>query len=113
VARLIVRRNNKGRGVYAGQRFYRGDIIESCPVLLLHPIDGQGCIAKYWWEWQGRSGLPLGKVSLFNHSPRPNVGVRRFYAQMRMVTRALRTIQKGEELLIDYGDGFVDFKILV
>ena len=111
---LIVRKNNKGRGVYAGRRFYRGDLVEDCPVLLLRQSDGQGVIGKYWWQWEGKFkyAIALGKMSLFNHSPQPNVGVRRLFKQNKIILKALRTIQKNEEFLIDYGAYFVDFEIL-
>ena len=111
---LVVRRNNKGRGVYAGRRFYRGDVVDDSPVLLLRAADGKGTIGKYWWEWKGsfKYAIPLGKCSLFNYNHRPNTGALRLYKQNRIIFRALRVIQKGEEILIDYGLDFIDFKVL-
>ncbi len=110
---FIIRRNRKGRGVYARRRFRRGQTMCACPVLVWPrgPVPDK-FIAQYIWNWGRVSGLPLGIVSMCNHSPRPNMGARRLYAGRRMICKALRDIEIGEEILIDYGPAADNFEVL-
>jgi hypothetical protein len=110
---FIIRRNRKGRGVYARRRFRRGAIMCACPVLVWpRGRVPDAFIWQYIWEWDGKSGLPLGIISMCNHSPSPNMGTRCLYANRRMICRALRDIRVGEEILIDYGPASGNFEVL-
>jgi uncharacterized protein len=101
---LVIRRNRFGRGVYATRRFRRGEVVCSAPVLVWPTaVACDAFIGKYAWSWQGHEAVPLGLISLFNHSDRPNTGIRRLYRQRRMICNALRTIEPGAEITIDYG----------
>jgi uncharacterized protein len=108
---LLIRRNRKGRGVYARRRFRRGQVLCTCPVLVWPAsIPADRFIGKYVWSWtderrrlHAREALCLGIASLFNHSATPNTGSQRLYARRRMIFCALRDIAVGEEILIDYG----------
>lgn len=119
---LVVRKNAKGRGVYAARAFERGEVVADNPVLVWpvpprqfsgflqtpkHPID------DYVWVWPDRrhEALALGLISLFNHSATPNTGSERLFKRRRIVCRALRLIRAGEEILIDYGKAHYDFEV--
>jgi len=121
---LIIRHNGKGRdgydrGVYTARRFQRGELISECPMLVWpRNVAADRFIGNYLWSWAddagrryAREALCLGIASLFNHSPRPNTGIRRLYDRDRMTFRALRRIEKGEEILIDYGVGAGHFEV--
>lgn len=114
-----------GRGVFAGRDVPSGSIIETCPVLILDPVENVEQIEKtslyhytYNWTTTGRDGKPVktqavvfGLGSMFNHSTEDqNVGWKRDLENEVVVYRALRDIQEGEELCISYGDHltFVD-----
>ena len=102
--------------MYAARAFQRGEIIETCPVIVCRAWEAQGTFRDYWWEWKprGRYGLPLGYVSMMNHGGRRrrNVLVTRLYGRRVMQLRAARAISVGEELLLDYGMPSYDFVVL-
>lgn len=97
----------KGRGVFALSNFAPGDLIESAPVILF-PDDlwwndeGNTRLNHYSFQWdQGRSCLVLGYGSLYNHAADSNVAYHRGVNQT-MEFCAIRRIEAGEELLINY-----------
>jgi len=116
---LVIRRNKKGRAVYTTRPFKRGAIVTEC-TMLVWPIDqpADNFVGKYLWTWADsgvhhmREALCLGIASLFNHSNTPNTGARRLYKQTKMVFRALRDIEQGEEVVIDYGPAADEFQVI-
>ena len=72
----VKRVRGKGRGVFARRSIEAGEVIETCPVLVL-PADSvedvSAGIGGYVFEWgHGKLALALGYGSLYNHSYRPN-----------------------------------------
>jgi hypothetical protein len=103
----------KGRGVFAVQGFFKGELVEESPVILLEgpfkelPPELKKMVFN-WGELTGSGkaqALALGYGSLFNHdnpanlrySPNPENLTMRFYA--------VREITPGEELSINYNAG--------
>jgi SET domain-containing protein len=98
---------NKGRGVFARTFIPEGTVIERAPVLVIpameideNPYDT--ILTRYVYQW-GRDSvaLVLGYGSLYNHSYRPNA----YYRDRRPRVKeyiALRDIQSGEEITINY-----------
>lgn len=99
----------KGRGIVAGRRFAEGELIERIPVIVI-PADewelvGESVISAFCFNWGDdteATAIALGHGSLFNHSYQPNA-----FAQLRMRQRliefvALRDIDEGEEITINY-----------
>jgi len=115
--RLVIRNNDKGRGVYTQYSITRGDRVHEC-TMLVYPrgVRPDRFMKRYVWEWRdGRrvtDAICLGMGSLFNHSPKPNVSSRRLFKSCRMIFTALRDIQDGEELLVDYGAGAELFEVV-
>jgi hypothetical protein len=101
---LAVRTGSRGRGVFATRAFAKGETVETCPTLQLPPGTGTD-IADYLFEAsaRGKSLVALGYGSLYNHSSDPNVDYHQPAAD-RLCFVALRDVQAGEELTIDYGD---------
>jgi len=95
----------KGRGVFALVAFCRGQIIEDCPILEFpnEQATYDSVIHHYTFAWTSRrSALALGYGSLLNHSFSPNA-VYSFRVAKKMIRiRALRNIEPGEEILINY-----------
>ncbi len=96
-----------GRGMFAGRRFIKGEIIEICPVVpvsrrFTKKCDGE-VLEHYLFQW-GRHGsaVILGYGSIYNHSSSPNASFRPRTAKLELVFRALRDIEIGEQILVDY-----------
>jgi SET domain-containing protein len=98
---LVVRRSRiHGRGLFARSALRRGQLLDSCPVVVVHDAGDE--LGNYVFDWgRDRLGLALGLVSIANHSDTPNAHVLTGGDELEL--RALRAIAAGEEILIDYG----------
>ena len=101
---LVVGLTTVGRGVFARRAFAKGEVVETCP-LIVAPTDNWGpALHNYIFQHgDGTSALPLGLCSLYNHSKTPNLEYTLDQQANTMVTRATRAIAVGEELRISYG----------
>lgn len=103
----------KGRGLCAAQAIRAGQLIESCPVILLDDTERrkyEGTRLKpYFFCWQEHdpdtwtAAVALGGVSLCNHSSTPNAGIDFMHERLEIELRARRPIEPGEEITFDYG----------
>jgi hypothetical protein len=106
---IIVKRTpKKGLGVFALKDFKAGELIESPPVLI---FDTKGrknlektILSHYIYPWRSTRGaaLVLGYGSIYNHSFSPNADWCQNFKTQSMVFRAIKTIKKGEEILVNY-----------
>lgn len=118
----IKRVKGKGRGVFARKTIPEGTIIERVPVLVVSlpvvmgvrndPVLTRFCFLRS----RHTAGIALGYGSLYNHSYRPNATYEEC-GSATMQFRALRQIQRGEEITINYnGDpedrGSVGFPVV-
>jgi len=96
----------KGRGVFAAMPIKKGAVVERVPVLLVPLKDLAGgptnpTLNKYFYQWTKKHfACCLGYGSLYNHSFEPNVTFK--YGRDTMTYKALRNIEEGEELTINY-----------
>ena len=101
----VKRVRGKGRGVFARRRIEAGEVIETCPVLVLPAgsvEDSSAGIGGYVFEWgRGKLALALGYGSLYNHSYRPNARYVDLAGRTKLFT-ALRDIAAGEEITVNY-----------
>jgi len=96
----------KGLGVFARRRFDKGDEIERVPVIVLptselaaHP---DSVLGRYAFTWDDRHlAMALGYGSLYNHNPSPNAS-HKDTAPRTKIFFAVRDIEAGEEITIDY-----------
>ncbi len=98
------------RGVFADAPISAGEVIETCPVILVpdeEMVDlSKTVMTKYEFEWDANTeAVVLGYGSLYNHSATPNVEFDKDYESGTMVFTAIRDIAKDEELYIDYMQG--------
>jgi SET domain-containing protein len=118
----IKRVKGKGRGVFARTTIAEGTVIERVPVLVVQlpvvmgvrndPVLTRFCFLRN----RQTAGIALGYGSLYNHSYRPNA----YYEECGSATmqfRALRKINPGEEITVNYnGDpedrGAVGFPVV-
>ena len=101
----VKRVRGKGRGVFARRSIEAGEVIETCPVLVLPAEsveDASAGIGGYVFEWgRGKLALALGYGSLYNHSYRPNARYVDLAGRTKLFT-ALRDIGRGEEITVNY-----------
>ena len=95
-----------GRGVFAGRRFEADDIIEVCPVLFIaddgwEHLESAG-LSGYYFAWNEGAAIALGYGSLYNHSWSPNAEYHADDDTAAIVYSALRTIEAGEEITVNY-----------
>ena len=105
----VDRTTAKGRGVFTDSPIAEGELIEACPVLELPAEDRDALRATglydYYFDWgeDGRDlALALGLGSLYNHSFSPNARYLKRLRQRLIEVVALRAIEAGEEILINY-----------
>lgn len=106
--RLIVKQSpGRGRGVFAGQDFEEGEVVEVCPVIVL-PADQNlhmrlTTLGRYTFSWPRGVGVVLGYGALVNHSATPNTAWNWDVDENVVLFSALRPVTKGEEITHDYG----------
>lgn len=106
----------KGRGVFASKKFKYGDLIESCPVLIIPKSEAKDLtkseVWNYMFPWNSYAttmedrAIAMGYGMLYNHHHDPNAAYKfnvsrqlpsiEFYAQ--------KDIEVGDEITIYYGD---------
>jgi SET domain-containing protein len=107
----VKRSKGRGRGVFARKPIAKGVVIEKAPVIVI-PVKPTGAgsnpvLDSYVYEWgRNKDAIVLGYGSLYNHSYTPNAGFE--YGPLTMTYRALRDIDGGEEITIDYNAGTED-----
>lgn len=101
----VKRVRGKGRGVFARRLITRGEVFETCPVLVFPAGElGESTsgLWSYGFDWGcNQVALALGYGSLYNHSYRPNAR----YDDVGPLTKAfkaLRDIAPGEEITVNY-----------
>lgn len=101
----------KGRGVVAVKSFAVGDTIERAPVIVIPreeaPLIRDTRLAHYYFEWGDdcrQAAIALGFGSLYNHSYTPNARYEYCESEECLAFIALRAIQPGEEITINYNN---------
>ncbi|MFT5165619.1 MAG: SET domain-containing protein [Saprospiraceae bacterium] len=97
------------RGVFSSQPIPKSSIIEICGVIVI-PGDEMEYLKKtvlynYYFDWneESQSGaIALGYGSLYNHSYEPNTEYVLDYESNTLAFHALRDIEAGEEITINY-----------
>jgi uncharacterized protein len=104
---IAVGRGGRGRGVFALRRFREGEVIETCPAVVLADEEVDGVLRDYVYAAQrpGKVLLVLGYGMLYNHSRDPNL-FHRTAGRLTIEFVALRDIAAGEELTHDYGPDY-------
>lgn len=101
---LEVRRiAGKGRGVFAKSLIPKGTVFETVPMLVCKQQDIlESTLMNYVYAWgKDTVGVALGYGSMYNHSYKPNARYFDLPLQRKEFV-ALRDIQPGEEVTINY-----------
>jgi uncharacterized protein len=101
----------KGRGVVATRLIRAGEVIERAPVIAVPreeaPLIRDTRLAHYYYEWGEdcrAAAIALGYGSLYNHSYAPNARYEFREPDECLEFIALRDIQPGEEITINYNN---------
>jgi SET domain-containing protein len=114
--------HEKGRGVFALRDFFVGELIETCPIILLpkkdpacfgndgKQITGWGnnsILDSYVFCWESVVGekdfaICLGYGSLYNHSYEPNAIYEQNYTNNTIEIYAHKAIGKDQEIFLNY-----------
>jgi uncharacterized protein len=99
----------KGRGVFAQKNLKKGEVIETCPVIVLpaEEIDALELtqLYNYYFAWGADSkdaAIALGYGSLYNHSYTPNARYYKDFDNSLIKYVCITDIQKDEEITISY-----------
>lgn len=110
----VARLAGKGRGVLAGRPFDEGEVVDAAHVVVVPAAQWEHlqrtAMRHYCFIWDDDTGsvaVALGRASLFNHSYTPNVLSEKRLRDRLIVFTALRAIDAGEELTLNY-NGEVD-----
>lgn len=102
----------KGRGVFAIRPISSGEIIEICPVVLVHadwdkiPDEVKHIVFDWGYLTKGppASCIALGWGSMYNHDNPANVRYSADLASLSIVFSAACDIDHGEELTVNYNE---------
>jgi SET domain-containing protein len=96
----------KGRCVFAAEDIGKGGVIDTNPVLLFphwQTVEMKPPLQNYPFGWDGDFDcIPLGSLTLANHSEAPNTELKRDFANLLIRLVALRDIETGEEITYHY-----------
>ena len=96
-----------GLGLIARQHIASGEIVDESPVLLTTSSVPRAFEAHVYRLRDRRAAMPCGDGVFTNHGADPNAAPRVDLRRKVMVLVALRDIEPGEEVTIDY-DGSIE-----
>jgi SET domain-containing protein len=101
--KLVVKKSTlHGYGVFAGKTFKKGEVIEECYIITSR--GGDKTLEDYYFAVGRKYAIFTGFGIIYNHAKDPNADYF-INAKRKLVTiKAARTIRKGEEIHISYGD---------
>ena len=105
----------RGRGVFTAASIAAGTIIEIAPVIVLTKEDrlllDKTLLHDYIFEWGEeleQCCMSLGYVPIYNHACPSNCEYEMDFTSQLISIRAVRAIEEGEELFINYQGNFDD-----
>lgn len=108
-ALYIADSSQKGRGVFSETEFAADTVIEISPVIVFDAEQRkkleETALYNYIFEWGDKGSqccIALGYVSLYNHQSPANCEYVMYFKEALIKIITMRTIQKGEELTINY-----------
>ena len=95
------------RGVFASVDIKKDEVIEIAPYIIIGDGDASGELLNYeFGHKEDQNIFCLGYGSMYNHSKEPNIEYRYSTNELKNCLDfvALKSINKGEELFIGYGE---------
>jgi SET domain-containing protein len=95
-------------GVFADENIKVNAVIEKCPIVIFN-TDEKSLLGDYTFTHKENGQLlALGYGSLYNHSSQPNASYSLDSENDLFVFYASRSIKKGEEIYISYGESWFE-----
>jgi uncharacterized protein len=101
-----------GRGVFTAKKIYQGDIIEVCPVIVMKVGEQElldtTTLYDYYFLWEDEAlglktcAIALGLGSMYNHFAPANADYQMDTEHATIDIIAVRDIEPGEEITINY-----------
>lgn len=98
-----------GRGMFACRTFLKGELIERAPIVAIDekqwPAAAKTILSDYAFDWGEKdehAAIALGYISIYNHSYSPNAQLEQMLDELMMEIIAIKDIQPGEEITINY-----------
>ena len=111
--------DGKGRGVFTNEKISKGTVIEIAPVIVMDAANkkllDQTLLHDYIFEWgddRTHCAMALGWVPVYNHSYLSNCEYEMDFEAQTIAVKAMRDIEPGEELFINYNGDWDDSKPL-
>jgi SET domain-containing protein len=108
---------DRGRGIFTSDFIAKGTILEVAPVILMTKADriflDKTLLHDYIFEWEEDAGtccMALGYVPIYNHSYVSNCEYEMDFDAQIIKVKAIRDIEQGEELFINYNGTWNDEK---
>lgn len=108
---------NMGRGVFTSESIEMGTIIEISPVIVMtreeRKLLDQTLLHDYIFEWGEKKDqccMALGYIAVYNHSYKSNCEYEMDFGNNNISIKAVRFIEAGEELFINYNGEWNDGK---
>ena len=103
----------KGKGLFAKEFIEKGTINDIAYAILIPARDyyliENTYLGNYLFDWDDpedpsdyKTAIPFTFCEFLNHSYTPNCGYQKIYKERSIVFYAIRNIQAGEELTINY-----------
>jgi hypothetical protein len=103
--KIVVKKSRRhGFGVFAEKTIRKGEVIEQCYFILSK--GGDDGLEDYYFAAKRKYAVFLGYGSIYNHSDEPNADYTININKRIALIKADRTIHKGEEILISYGENW-------
>ena len=106
---------NMGRGVFTSESIAKGTVVEVSPVIVMGQADrlllDQTPLHDYIFEWGDDRTLccmAMGYVPVYNHATPSNCEYEMDYDEDTITVTAVRDIEAGEELFINYNGDWDD-----
>jgi SET domain-containing protein len=107
----------KGRGVFTKEKIRAKIIVEESPVIVMSSNErkllDKTLLHDYIFEWgddKRKCCMALGFVPLYNHSYESNCEYFMDFEKETIQIKTVRSIEKGEELTINYNGNWNDSK---
>jgi len=104
-----------GRGVFTNERIPAGTVIEISPVIVMTKEDKEHLdktlLHNYIFDWgkhKDKCCMALGLIPIYNHSYKSNCEYFMDFEDDTIFIKTVKTIEKGEELTINYNGDWND-----